>query len=385
MTTQYDFTQLKRQYSDFTNPVASIKVNDMEVSANKCNMVVSDIDVELTSDMEASMALFKLYNVYDFDTGEFRISDIKKYILLGSAVSIFLGYGGSVQMVFSGFIARVNFQYQQEEIPCIEITCMDVKGIMMASNYSRQLKAKTYSEAVKEIFTKVTYEKLKSMGVMDSHMSIQDTPDTVEAKRSSNGNQETDETVEMVTESDFEFLIKAAKKFGFECYTVGKTFYFVKAMSNRTVLMGIKIGGGLLSFEISYDITGMVEQVEVRGMDVGKGTVISAKTKYQGQLSIGNKAKPLIKKTQYVYPDAGIRSQIQAQNRADALMEEISHRLGAVKAECIGIPELIPGRFVEIQGLGNPAANTFYITKVRHILNQRNGYRTIIYGKTDSV
>lgn len=384
MGSEYDFNQLKRDYDDFSSPVADIRINNMEISENKFNIVVTDLEIELTSEMEASVALFRLNNVYDTEKEEYRIQDIKKYIFLGSAVSISMGYRNSLKIVFSGYIAKVNFQYEPEDIPCIEITCMDIKGIMMASNYSKQLKAKTYSEAVKEIFQAVNYEKLKNIGVVDSQMNIQDTPDTVEAKHSSDNNQETDETMEMVAESDYEFLIKATKKFGFEAYMIGNIFNFVKAMSNTKVLMGLQIGAGLLGFEISYETTGIVEEVEVRGMDVGKGKVISARKKYQGSLSIGNKAKPLIKNTKYVFLDAGIRSKTQAQNRADALMQEISYRLGTLKAECIGMPELIPGRFVEIQRLGKPAENTYYITKVKHVLNETKGYRSILYGKVDS-
>ena len=384
MGSEFDFKQLKRNYDDFSAPMADIKINNMKLSENKINIVTTDLEVELTCELEASTAAFRLYNVFDSEKKEFRIQDIKKYIFLGSAVSVSLGYRGAVKMIFSGYIAKVSFQYEPEDVPFIEITCMDIKGIMMASNYSKQLKAKTYSEAVKEVFRAVNYEKLKNIGVVDSRMNIQDTPDTAEEKRSSDKNKETDETMEMVAESDYEFLVKAAKKFGFEAYMTGNVFNFIKAMSNTTVLIALQIGGGLLGFDISYETSGMVEEVEVRGMDAGKGKVISAKKKYQGKMSIGNKAKPLRKNTRYVFLDAGIRSQSRAQDRADALMQEISCRLGTLKAECIGMPELVPGRFVEIQGLGKPAANTFYITKVRHVLNETNGYRSILYGKVDS-
>lgn len=384
MGSEFDYIQLKRNYDDFSDPMADITINDMKLSENKFNVVATDLEVELTCELEASTAAFRLYNVFDTEKKEFRIQDIKKYIFLGSAVSVSMGYRGVTKMIFSGYIAKVGFQYEPEDIPFIEITCMDIKGVMMASNYSRQLKAKTYSEAVKEIFQAVHYEKLKNIGVVDSRMNIQDTPDTAEAKRSSDKNKETDETMEMVAESDYEFLVRAAKKFGFEAYTAGNVFNFIKAMSDSRVLIALQIGGGLLGFDISYEITGMVEQVEVRGMDTAKGKVISAKKKYQGKLSIGNKAKPLIKNTRYVFLDAGIRSQSRAQDRAGALMQEISCRLGMLKAECIGMPELVPGRFVKIKGLGKPAENTFYITKVRHVLNETKGYRSILYGKVDS-
>lgn len=382
MAYEYSFDCLKKKYNDFKNPEAHVIITNLDIEKS---IVVSDIEIDLTSTMEASTALFKLYNVFDDNTGQFQIDSIKNYIYLGSAVSISMGYGGDVRLVFSGFISRVNFLYEDGGKPCVEITALDVKGIMMSSSYSRQLKAKTYSEAVKEIFKNVILEKLKSIGVMDNQLEIQETPDTIAAKKSNQKDKETDETMEMVSESDYDFLEKATKKFGFECYMIGKKLYFVKTMSNRTKLMQIGIGIGMLSFEIGYEHTGVVEAVEVRGMDAGTGKIISAKKKYEGELSMGKKAKPLIKNTQYTCLDASVRSQTQAEQRADVLMQEISLRLGTLKAECVGIPELIPGRFLKINGLGEPAENQFYITRVRHILDENSGFRSLLYGKVSSI
>lgn len=381
----YDFEQLQSKYNNFENPAASVKINGLDISDNKINLIVSDMEVELTSDMEASVAVFKYYNVYDFDTGKFRVDKIKKYILMGSSVSIELGYDSIKVNLFTGFIARVCFQYENEEIPCIEITCLDIKGIMMSSNFSRQLKAKTYSEAVKEIFEKVVYKKMAMAGIVDSQLNIDETPDSVNVSTSSDGNEETDETIEMVAESDYEFIVKAASKFNYEFFIDNLCIHFRKAKSNTTVLMKIEVGKGILCFEIVYDFTGIVEEVEVRATDIGKGKLISAKSKYKGKVSIGNKAKSYIKKAKYVYLDATVRSKKQAEYKADSIMEKISYRLGSIEAECIGMPELKPGRFLEVCGLGKPADNIFYITMVRHIFDNENGYRTKIYGKASSV
>ena len=87
------------------------------------------------------MATFWIYNCYNRVTCEFAFDDLKKYICMGSSVIISMGYGVRVREIFRGFISRVNFVFRQEEIPGVEITAMDVKGIMMAGNYSRQLKA----------------------------------------------------------------------------------------------------------------------------------------------------------------------------------------------------------------------------------------------------
>ena len=117
MGSEFDYKQLKRNYDDFSAPVADIMINNMKLSENRFNIVATDLEVELTCEMEASTAVFRLYNVFDTEKEEFRIQDIKKYIFLGSAVSISLGYRDAVKMVFSGYIAKVSFQYEPEDVP----------------------------------------------------------------------------------------------------------------------------------------------------------------------------------------------------------------------------------------------------------------------------
>jgi len=120
-------------------------------------------------------------------------------------------------------------------------------------------------------------------------------------------------------------------------------------------------------------------------MDVGKGKAITSSKKLQGRVSQGNKAKPLLKKSQKVYIDPTVSSQVEAGYRAEYLMEEISYRLGTLEAEFIGLPELIPGRFIKLTGLGTGPSNTFYLHTVRHIMDSERGYITKVTGKAASM
>lgn len=376
----FNYQALKKKYEDFAHPIMHIELNGKDFSKNKDGLQVSDIEVEMTSGFEAALATFVIYNCYNRESCEFRFDALKKYICMGSCVVISMGYGTCVREIFRGFISRVNFIFRQDEIPGVEITAMDVKGIMMAGNYARQLKATCFSDAVKEILNKTAYVRLQSNDVI-TKVEISDTPD----KRPTNSEDKaSDQTIEMVCESDYEFVVKAAKKFNYEFFSIGGVVYFRKAKQNRELLLEASPGEGLRSYEISYDFTGIVEQVEVRGMDVGKSKMISASQKMKNKLSFGNKAKPLIKKSQKVYIDPTITSKEEASYRADYLAEDISYRLGTLEAEFIGLPELTPGRFLKVAGLGSAVSNTFYLVTVRHVMDDR-GYFTKVIGKTASM
>lgn len=374
----YEFEELKRKYMQFQHPVAVIKINGESLADAKKGYPVSDIQIDLTSGFEASVAEFCVYDVYDESTAKFNFPTKKTKIQLGSRVEVYLGYAGEATCVFVGVITRLNYLFEKYDVPCVRVTAMDVKGIMMAGSYSAQLKAKNYADAVKEILDKTAYEKLGQQGekvIRAIHVDI--TPDKQRAL-TGGGNGAEDKTIEMVAESDYEFVVKAAKKHNFEFFTECGRVYFRRAKSDTSILLEIGPATGMHSFDISYDLTGLVEKVVVRGMDVSKAKLISANKKFSNKISNGSRAKPLLKDSQKVYIDSTITSKEEAEDRVNSLMETMSYRYGTMECELVGIPELLPGHFIQLTGLGEPAENTFYINRIRHILRKGGEYDTQI-------
>lgn len=376
----YEFSALKDKYIYFQHPVAIIKIDDSDLSDAKKGYPVSDIQVDLTSGFEASIAEFSIYDVYDESAGSFVFPSGKVKIVLGSKVEVYLGYSGEALNVFTGVLTRINYLFEKQDMPCVRVTAMDVKGVMMAGSYSAQLKAKYYSDAVKEILEKTAYEKLSRQGTkIIEGIQIDDTPDKLRAQI--NPQQGTsDKTIEMVAESDYEFVVKAAKKNNFEFFTECGNVLFRKAKSDTSVLMEIGPSTGMHCFDISYDMTGLVEKVIVRGMDVSKAKVIAANKKFSNKISDGNKAKPLLKNSQKVYIDSTVSSKEEAEDRVDSLMETMSYRYGTLECELVGIPELLPGHFIQLNGLGDELKNKFYIHRIRHVLSKDGQFDTKITG-----
>ncbi|MBO5092789.1 MAG: hypothetical protein J6C33_00335 [Lachnospiraceae bacterium] len=372
----YEFDDLREKYAQFQHPVAVVKINDVSLADGKKGYPVSDIQIDLTSGFEASVAEFSLYDVYDESAGKFDFPKEKAKILLGSKADVYLGYSGSAKCVFIGVITRVNYLFEKGDVPCVRVTAMDVKGVMMAGNYSAQLKADNYADAVKEILDKTAYEKLGPQGMkVMTGIRVDATPDKQRAMTGS-AQGVSDKTIEMVAESDYEFVVKAAKKNNFEFFTECGQVYFRKAKSDTSVLMEIGPSTGMHSFDISYDLTGLVEKVVVRGMDVSKAKVITANKKFSNKISGGNKAKPLLKNSRKVYIDSTISSKEEAEDRAESLMETMSYRYGTLECELVGLPELLPGHFISLSGLGDDLENKFYVVRIRHILGKDGQFDT---------
>ena len=378
-----DFKQLRKEYDNFLIPVAAVRINGKELPNEKVKFQVADYDIDLTSGFEASMASFSIYNTYDVNSGSFDTENVKKYICLGSKVEIFLGYGEKAKLVFVGLIAKVSYQFYAEDIPCIRITAMDAKSVMMAGNYSRQLKASTFTEAVKEIFERSAYVKLKSDGIINSVNISSSGISSLSGNTGTGGNKAS--TIEMVAESDYEFIVKLAKKNNYDFFIDAGNVIFRKAKENTTPLIAIHPSMGVQQFDIEYDITGIAETIYTRSTDASKGEVIQANAKFSNKISLGNKAKNLIKGSERVYIDPTVTSKEEAQSRVDSLMEDMAYRYGTLTMDIIGIPDLKPGYYIDILGMGDGPSNIFYITNVQHLARGEGKYITRVTGKSNAL
>ncbi len=377
LTLSYD--SLDKKYNSFALPQASILLGGKLLSAKDVSLIIGDIKIELTSGFEASVASFKIFNCFNAKENTFQYDLIEKLVYLGAACEIKLGYTGTHETVFVGFVSGIEFAFEAGEAPYIAVNAMDIKGVMMSGSYCKQLLAKNFGDAVKEIFAKADYQKLVTAGAV-STTKVSDTPD----KQVGGGGKETAYTIEMTAESDYEFIVKAAKKFNFEFFTEKGTVYFRKAKENKTSLINLEIGKGVASFNVSYSMTGIVQNIEARASDAGTGKIITAKGKYEGDLG-SSKAKGIVGKSQRIYIDPTILDTKQAEARVESIVEEMSYRMGSFDCEFVGVPELVPGRFIDFSGLSGPADNTFYVTDVTHIMNDREGYILQIKGKAQGL
>ena len=372
------YSSLERKYSNFTHPVIDVFVSGVSISSGKYALGISNVTVELTAGFEASEAIFSIYNCYDYDDGQFDFDLVKNFVLIGSPVIIYMGYDVDVTEVFRGVITRVNFLIEEGDAPNIQVSAMDVKAVMMASRYHKMLKADSYSAAVKEIFENGIYKTLENDEVIISY-EIKDTPDA--SPISTGTKPETDKMIELAGESDYEFVVRAAKKFNYEFFVLGGRVYFRKAKSDTEKQITIDNNANIKRLSVEYDVTGLTESIEVRGLDVGKAKAITSNSKNSGKLSQGSRAKSLISGSKFVYVDPTISDATDADYRVKYLMEDMMYRYGTLELEIIGLPDILPGRFIKINNIGTAISNDFYVQKVRHTMSLRGEFSTKVTGK----
>ena len=386
---EFDYQTLKKKYDSFQMPRALVEINGVDLSQTKEGFQLSDIRVENSCDFQANVATFSLYGkrVYDQVMGFFQTPVLDKYVKLGFGVCISLGYDESVREVFRGYISRISYIFPRQQrrnvIPGVQITCYDIKGLMMSGCYSRQIpEASSYSDALRKVLQSYGYTYLKNLKpAAITDLLISDTPDATAATPSDeNGNQTTTFSAEMVNETDYEFAVKIAKRFNYEFYTIGGNVIFRPAKNDENILIEIGPGRGIVYMDASYDMTGLVKETEVRSIDPDTGKPISESLKNNNKWSMGsNDMKSLLSKTKKVYLDATVSSKEEAGYRADYLLQENAYRYGSLRLEMIGLPEMTPGKFIHVGGIGPIGTyRKFYVDSVVHNMSGTSTYITTI-------
>lgn len=80
------YSDLRKKYGSFVYPAVTLQVGGRLFSENKHQLVLSDIEAELSCGLEASTVTYSIYNVYDLEKGCYEFAWFKEYVQLGSAV-----------------------------------------------------------------------------------------------------------------------------------------------------------------------------------------------------------------------------------------------------------------------------------------------------------
>ncbi len=355
-----DISSLKRKYRNFTTPSYRIMLDGKDMK-EKFGAGVGALDVELTAGYEASGASFTVVEQYDPKNSNFSTKGPFKQLQLGTKVEIELGYITTIP-VFTGLITEISYNFDGDSPPEINVTCMDAKCLLMKIQRLEIRKEKKISQVV----TALLGEQPISGYLKGKEINLT-TPEVA--------------AIQLNMESDYNFIIKQAQYFGCEFFIIAGKAYFRSKATMTSPIFTMKSGeGGVLTANLSLRGSGLVETLEVVGINPENDQAISSKAKLSGKFSTGSTAKKMLSKTQRTYFDSNVTSAEDAKKRVEVLTESIARDFGVLQLSCVGNPEIVPGRFIKLEGLMDLAKKSFYITKVSHSYTEESGFITSLEG-----
>lgn len=352
MTDAYEYESLRKTYKNFTTPAVKFKIGGTDVIQKKELQVLS---VETTLSLNsAGSARIVLGGCYDYKNGSFD-KTVKDLAVLGKEVEVSLGYVSSFQKVFKGFLASVEMTLDAEDGITVEFTALDVRWLMMTDNFRcREHTVKNYSDAVQEIMKR--YKKLCSVKIDATKENFEDGSISQRA-------------------SDYDFIMKDLIQSGRvdrEFFVVADRAYFRKPRSVSQPVLTLSVGGGLVRFSrrASYEN----QKITVMGFDPasGKGVEGTASSKASDRQTdvLGGPGERLV-------TDLSCTSSSRARERAEALAAGFLARKQKADAVCVGLPEIVLGRFIRLSRVDSVMNQKYYITEVTHTLDSEGFFTNV--------
>ena len=333
MDGSYQYADLVKKYGQFRVPAAKLKVDGSELK----NVGVDNISVTLSLEA-ASAVTFTVLGAYDAKKSGFR-SDVKSKLKLGAKVSLSLGYGSSLTEVFQGFISGVGVNFSG--IPTLSITAMDARRLMMEGTSREEVHVvTTYSAAFQEVIKR--YSALCPKTQVDA--------------------TDSNEITQIVQRtSDYDFIVgNLTKKANREFFILGDTAYFREERKVKKPVVKLTWGESIISFSRNSLYQNL--KITVIGFDPENKKTITAQVTEkaeEAQKAVGAQHETVISD-----PDA--QEVAKAKKRAEKEALERKRKAQSGSVDCIGLPELVPGRFVSLAGLDSDLNNDYYIREVRH-------------------
>ena len=151
--------------------------------------------------------------------------------------------------------------------------------------------------------------------------------------------------------------------------------YFRTPAKNKTPIMTVELGKELLKFSMMADY--LDTEINVIGFDPVRCESVSAKVKAKTP----EKYSPVITPTPaQFFIDADADSEAKAKTRAQAIANTEQRKCCFAQGELVGLPEIVPGRYLQVNKLDEMADKKYYISEVCHRFSE-SSFSTVFESK----
>lgn len=345
---RYTFDGLASDYGQFKIPAVRVMLDDQDIAVDLgCRL--QKVTVEL-SQMDASTAEIEVWDCYDMETHSLDPA-LKSGLSLGSRVQVEMGYKSSLAKVYDGYVETVTLDLSAGDAYKIHIRACDAVRLLKENTRHRIFKGTSHSSIFTEIMG--SYSWICASAV--------------------------DSTPELEAEgawwqrgSDYDFITEeliGVHNPGYEFYVENGTAYFKKSEGKGDAVICLKPGAGVEAFQMSWSY--LNRKIRVQGISesheryLGEWPAVGGHVSDQAGQGIMFLAVP----------------QADTQDKADGIASSVGHRLTAdsvaATVTAIGLPQLVPGKSLELGGMDNWVNGVYEIIEAKHEMDE-DGYRTTV-------
>lgn len=343
----FSYSELKAKYGGFRNPCCAVKAGGTDIQT--LGLFVSEMEIRQTIRNKAGTCTFVISNGYDIVSGSFK-DEIADNFPLGQTVEAGMGYTTPVYM-FKGFVTDISFSFEGGRPPSARITCSDIRSLMMQGKLNAMPPVASFPLMIPLIMLMYT-------SILNMKIVYYDVWNILEDFRQNT--------------NDFNYLYDYGLKRGYEFFVLGEYCYFRKKWQNTALLMNLKWGESIISFNRATSYSSNKLSGALSGL---LSFLPFFEDKMLTPQGYPNKmATPQIPKVQV--DTSAAKNTLDLINIMATSLRNLGDNMAAGTVKCVGIPELIPGRYIRLTGLDkNYFDGDYYIEEVTHNLTS-GGYVT---------
>jgi uncharacterized protein len=351
-------------YGDFYVPAFSVKIGGKDL-VRQHFLTIPNVEVDLKL-KTAGRFSFTVANAFDLRRREFvsgadnRELDLLGLFKLGAKVEIRIGYGEPTKLplLMLGLITELGTSFPEGGVPELKVAGSDQLYALGKSNRPRQWEDRRDSDVVADL--------ARSGGVRAD-------PKRTEPEKA---------RIDKGQETDLQFLEKLAKRNSATFYMRGDTLQFGPRNNDRSGVMILEWGKGLLSFSPEANLAEQVSEVELYGWSPQQARPIIGRSRRgdetgreSGRRGGGEYLAEALGAPTVLHLRQPVQSQAEADRRARALREEKAEKFIRGSGESIGLPDILPDTNLGMGGLGRLFSRVYYVEQATHSVGA-DGYRT---------
>lgn len=356
--------ELSVQYFNFYAPSFAVRLGGDDL-VRKHVVAVSQVEVDLKLGM-ASHFSFTITDSYSQKAHKFLTGngdDFLEMLTFGTKIEIYMGYRDSQSMplMLSGMVTEITTNFAEGGSPEISVSGMDNGFLLTIGKNSRN------------------WSRRKDSAVATELASFYNLSTVIEPTQEERPHIEQNQT------SDWEFLKTLAdRNRNYVLFLDERNrLHFASRNNDASDVIELEYGKGLLSFKPEANLANQISRVEVYGWDRNNATRIVGVAS-AGQES-GRRGRSAGQALETLVRDASKRptlrlrqpvfTQSEANQRAQATLDEYAQKFLTGDGETVGLPLLRPDSNVRLSELADRFSKTYYIQEATHKIDS-NGYRT---------
>ena len=364
---KHTFSSREKAHGSFLAPSFEIEVGSVKIDSAK--VPVTSLSVDIDAGEPAGGCYFVIESLYDYKTSSWKENVLTNF-KIGSKLEIKGGYLKR-ETIFYGYVDDVTIDYSAEGAPRLAVGGIDAKGYLMNKKDEKSIEGKTTKDVVEKILKLCTSSNPKAAKKISLAASFPLKNGPIKSGV-----------------NYYNFLNKVAKMNNMQFFVCNGEIIFDNVVKKSDVLIKLSMGTSLLRFSRTASLHNQIGAVKITGTGDNNLAVTETATTPGSTSAKGSTAKkisPLIAGITLEETNQYVKDAQECKAIAQAILDASAINFVKGKGRCLGLPELIPGKWITLDGMDKTSNNNYFVTKVSHEFSSESGYFTSFEAKSDKL